>query len=128
MNDATNSVARMWLNSMTDFFKQTVLDQLSHFTLTEMLYTNPSKSFSLLPQLLTIYATLCVVHFRINSALGVKLSSFSQFQDSLSATDPGELLRLSKVRSMASTFFQNKTKKTVPIALLGILPLLLFSW
>lgn len=61
VNDATNSVARMWLNSMTDFFKQTVLDY----------------------------------------ALGVNHATFSQFQDSLNATDPGQLLRLSKVRSIA---------------------------
>ncbi|KAH9818988.1 SacI homology domain-containing protein [Melampsora americana] len=61
VNDATNSVARMWLNSMTDFFKQTVLDY----------------------------------------ALGVHFSTFSQFQDSLNVKDPGQLLRLSKVRSIA---------------------------
>ncbi|EGG12950.1 uncharacterized protein MELLADRAFT_87169 [Melampsora larici-populina 98AG31] len=61
VNDATNSVARMWLNSMTDFFKQTVLDY----------------------------------------ALGVNHATFSQFQDSLNVTDPGQLLRLSKVRSIA---------------------------
>ncbi|MBW0506174.1 hypothetical protein O181_045889 [Austropuccinia psidii MF-1] len=62
VNDATNSVARMWYNSMSDFFKQAVLDYV----------------------------------------LGVNVTSYTQFQENCSTSiDPGELMRLSRVRSTA---------------------------
>ncbi|KAI8458463.1 SacI homology domain-containing protein [Phakopsora pachyrhizi] len=64
LNDATNSLARIWQNSMLDFFKQSVIDYV----------------------------------------LGVNVPDFKQFKENyykVNVIDPGEQIRLSKIRSNA---------------------------
>jgi len=61
INDATNSIARMYQNTVSDFFKQAMIDYV----------------------------------------LGVNLNSFVEFSDRVASSDPGEILRLALIRSLA---------------------------
>ncbi|KAK4703087.1 phosphatidylinositol 4-phosphatase, partial [Phenoliferia sp. Uapishka_3] len=58
LNDASNSVARLLQSTVTDFFKQAVID----------------------------YCT------------GANLAAFAEFQEKLSTSDPGDILRLAQIR------------------------------